>query len=188
MSLAFDPPVPADAGVSRGEAFEALANQRRRHVVRALSGDTAGTVELRPLSLRVAALENGKPTEEVTPDERRRVYNALQQFHLPKLDETGVVDYDSRRGTVTPTEGLARLETYLALPRRGRRWCRSVLLLGAGVTAVFAAALVATPPLTPVPGAAIGAALAALVTAAAGAVLAARGRPAAPAELEDRTP
>lgn len=147
MSTAFDPlgldtPGAGDPGVSAGDAFEALANQRRRHVVRVLSA--AGSTELRPLSRRVAALENDKPPAEVTPAERRRVYNALQQFHLPKLDDAGAVDYDARRGTVTPTDGLERLEAYLELPRRGRGWCRYTLAAGTVAAALAAVLLVAS--------------------------------------------
>jgi hypothetical protein len=145
MSTAFDPlgpdlPEAADPGVSAGDAFEALANQRRRHVVRELSA--AGGTELRPLSRRVAALENDKAPAEVTPAERRRVYNALQQFHLPKLDDAGAIDYDARRGTVTPTDGLERLERYLEVPRRGRGWCRYTLAAGTVAAALVALLLV----------------------------------------------
>ncbi len=166
MSTAFDPsgsPEPAERGVTAGEVFELLSNQRRRHVVRALSAGT-GDTELRPLSREVAALENEKPPADVTPEERRRVYNALQQFHLPKLDEAGALDYDQRRGTVSSTDGLSRLEAYLGIPQRGQRWCRHSLAAGAAAGLLVAALLVATsvPALT-----AAGAAVPLLVAAGA---------------------
>lgn len=154
MSTAFEPPVerrPPD-GASRPvpmeEAFEVLANRRRRYVVHWLLEAGAGT-ELRQLSRQVAAWENGKPLDRVTAQERRRVYNALQQFHLPKLDDAGVVRYDADRGEIEPTEDLTSLRAYLDASRRSnRRRSRPLLAGGAALgTVVVLAGLIAFMPL-----------------------------------------
>jgi hypothetical protein len=94
------------------DAFEVLSNRRRRYVVHQLlqHGDVT---DLRTLSRQVAAWENRKPFDQVTSEERRRVYNALQQFHLPKLDGMGVVSYASGRGTVSSTPAAESLRSYL---------------------------------------------------------------------------
>ena len=160
VSLSFDPPVdrrPPDGAthtVTIEEAFEVLSNRRRRYVVHWLLEAGTGT-ELRELSRQVAAWENDKSLDSVTAQERRRVYNALQQFHLPKLDEAGVVRYDADRGTIEPTESLASLRTYLNASRRSHRWCLRSLATGAAVIGLVAL-LVAIASLAPLPGTVLG--------------------------------
>lgn len=131
-------PEPGPEAFTIDDAFGTLANQRRRFVVYALLDCEEG-FELRELSRRVAAWENDKPDDRVTSQERRRVYNALQQFHLPKMDDAGVIDYDAARGTITPTETLGCLERYVDEPISQRRpWGFYYLALGAAGTAGLA--------------------------------------------------
>ena len=104
------------ARISDQEVFEALSNERRRCVVRWLLSEERRT-NIRALSRQIAAQENDKPVNQVSPTERRRVYNALQQFHLPKLDELGFVRYDLDRGVIESTNSLDNLRPYLSTPR-----------------------------------------------------------------------
>jgi hypothetical protein len=167
VSLSFDPPVdhrPPDGAaraVTIEEAFEVLSNRRRRYVVHWLLEAETGT-EIRELSRQVAAWENDKPLDRVTSQERRRVYNALQQFHLPKLDEAGVVRYDADRGTIEPTESLSTLRTYLNVSRRSHRWCLRSLAAGGAVIGLVAL-LVGVASLAPLPGTVLGVLSAAVV-------------------------
>lgn len=94
------------------DAFEVLSNARRRHVVHYLLQQDDG-VTLRDLSEQVAAWENDVESPNVTSKQRKRVYTALHQSHLPKLDQKGVIQYDSDRGTVSPTDRLSDLRVYL---------------------------------------------------------------------------
>lgn len=104
--------------VSQDVAFEMLSCKRRRDVLHYLRqhGDTA---ELRPLSRQIAAWENDKPVESVTYKERARVYTALRQGHLPKMDSCGIVEYDANRGTVALTERARDLDVYLDVVPHG---------------------------------------------------------------------
>ncbi|MFB6135685.1 MAG: hypothetical protein ABEJ04_02905 [Halobacteriaceae archaeon] len=97
---------------SREQVFELLSNQRRRHVMHYLRQHDR-EVELRELATQLAAWENEKPAEAVSHDERRRVYTALRQSHLPKMDEAGVIDYDPNGGVVDPRPGMDDVELYL---------------------------------------------------------------------------
>lgn len=171
MSLAFDPPVErhppeeTSRAITTEEAFEALSNRRRRYVVHwLLEAETA--TEIRELSKQVAAWENDKPRDRVTAQERRRVYNALQQFHLPKLDEVGAIRYDADRGVVESTDELRSLQDYLDASRRSHRWCSRSFVLGAGIAGLIAV-LAGLWWLGPLPGATV----AVLVGAALGVVL-----------------
>lgn len=140
------------ADFSREEVFEMLSNQRRRYVVHYLRTHE-GKSELRDLARTIAAWENDKPPDEVTSQERRRVYNGLQQVHLPKLDEVGVVEFDADRSTVSASENLADLEVYLEIvPGREIPWSHYYLLLGAFCASVALAAWTGLYPFGHIPG------------------------------------
>ena len=70
-------------------------------------------VDLRTLVDSVSAWEYDSPAEDLSWKERKRVYTALRQSHLPKLDDAGVVDYDQSRGTVSLTEDAREVQMYL---------------------------------------------------------------------------
>jgi DNA-binding transcriptional ArsR family regulator len=131
--------------VETEEVFQTLSNQRRRFVVHALEQE--GSMEIGELARRVAGWEYRKDPDAVTSAERRRVYNSLQQVHLPQMDENGLVDYDSRSGDVRATDELSDLGIYLeVVPGNDIPWSTYYLLLGAfGV--LFAAATGSSVPL-----------------------------------------
>lgn len=98
---------------SRDEMLEVLSNQRRRfamHYLKQRDGDRIGVSELAD---HVASWENDKEIEQLSHQERKRVRNALRQFHLPKMDDNGFVEYDSQRGTVALTERASRTNFYV---------------------------------------------------------------------------
>lgn len=114
-----DPGRPGD--LTRDEVFDVLSSTRRRHVVHALVGN-GGKTSIGALSKRLAQWENDLPDDrDVTARQRKRVYTALRQSHLPRLDEVGVVDYDPDRGTVELTARADALRPYLREPTR-RPW------------------------------------------------------------------
>lgn len=103
-----------DDAVSREEVFDLLSNRRRRHTLHYLRQQKEERpVDLRELSTQLSAWETGTPPEAITHKQRKRVYTALRQTHLPKMDRTGVVDYDAARGVVEPTAELEDVEIYL---------------------------------------------------------------------------
>jgi len=91
--------------------FDLLGNRRRRHVVHHLC-QRDEPVQLKELAARLAAWETGKPVEELSRGEQKRVRTALQQFHLPKMAELGFVEHDAERGTVAPTGPTTELSVY----------------------------------------------------------------------------
>jgi hypothetical protein len=98
--------------LDRDEVFETLSNRRRRYTLHYLYGGE-GTAELGDLSEQVAAWESEAPVAEVGAAERKRVYTSLQQFHLPKMDEKGIVEFDDRAGTVELGAAAADLDVYM---------------------------------------------------------------------------
>jgi hypothetical protein len=92
--------------------FGVIQNARRRHILRYL--DDEGSTTIGSLATHIAALENGIEERAVSSDQRKLVYVALYQSHLPKLDDAGCVSYDSNRGTVAPTEEINEFLSLLA--------------------------------------------------------------------------
>jgi hypothetical protein len=94
-------------------------------------------VDLRTLSEQVAAWETGKPVDEVTPEERHRVYNALQQLHLPKMVSASAIEMDRNR--VCPTDAIQDYRMYIEIvPRHEIPWSLYYVALG-GLGLVLAA-------------------------------------------------
>jgi len=123
--------------VSQDMAFEVLSCKRRRDVLHYLR-QHGGDAELRPLSRQIAAWENDKPVEAVTYKERARVYTALRQGHLPKMDSCDIVEYDADRGTVALTERASGLDVYLdVVPHDDISWSTYYAGLG-GLSIAFA--------------------------------------------------
>lgn len=111
-------------------AFKMLSCRRRRHVVHYLL-QRDDDVSLHELSKRIAAWENDVPFEEVTYEQRMRVYTALRQSHLPKMDDKGVVEFDPSAGEARLTEDATKLEVYLDIvPHDEIPWSSYYLGLG----------------------------------------------------------
>jgi len=96
------------------ELFEILANQRRRFALHYLRQRPDETTSLSALSECVAGWEHGVDPETLEYAERKSVRNSLHQFHLPKLDDAGIVAYDEDAGTVVLLDA-GSADAYLAV-------------------------------------------------------------------------
>ncbi len=142
-------PEPDDhSTLSKGEIFEVLRNQRRRYVLQYLKQDSQ-PVELGDLAQQVAAWEYETTLEKVTPEQRKRVYTTLQQTHLPKMDQSGILVFDSDDGVIQATERTKDLSIYLEIvPGHEFAWRELYLSLGAISCALVAALWMGIYPLT----------------------------------------
>lgn len=92
---------PMEAPLTVDEAGTVLANERRRMVVYGLAEADEEKMTLGNVSELIASSEHEKPPRLLESHERKQVYVALYQSHLPKLDNVGVINYDKDRGTFT---------------------------------------------------------------------------------------
>jgi DNA-binding transcriptional ArsR family regulator len=126
--------------LSKDDIFTVLSNERRRFVLRYLK-DHEGAAEIRDLAQQVAAWENDVSVQELNYRQRKRVYTSLHQTHLPKLDDTGIVEYDRDRKTVELTDRIETLDIYLeVVPENDIPWSQYYLGLAAVSLAVVSAA------------------------------------------------
>lgn len=103
--------------LSRDETFDMLSNRRRRYIIHYLH-DTEAPATLSDLAEQIAAWENDTEIRDISASERKTVYTSLQQFHLPKMDETGAVEFDQRAGEVAITDAAKELDVYLEVVDR----------------------------------------------------------------------
>lgn len=125
--------------------FEVLKNDRRRMVLECLKRK-GGSATLSDLAEEIAAMENGKDVSQIRSQERKRVYVGLYQCHLPKMDESEVINFDSDRGTVEVGPLADSCEDYLDKVT-GERDNKKFALLAAGCALTPAVAAVVGGPL-----------------------------------------
>lgn len=118
-------------GVPLDTVYDILRNERRRLILHYLVSVPDHEAAIGSLATQIAAWENGIPHSAVTSTLRKRTYNTLQQTHLPRMDEAGLVDYDHHRGTVVLAVKPRQVEIFLGvLPRTGSVWTTGFLLSG----------------------------------------------------------
>ncbi len=122
---------------SRDQIFAVLSNRRRRWVVQYLSARETDRASLRSLVDTIASWECDQPAAELSWKERKRVYTALRQSHLPKLDDAGVIEYDADRGEIILTDDAEAYRLYLEyVPENDIPWSHCYVGL-AGVAALI---------------------------------------------------
>lgn len=94
-------------GLQRECIYAALGHPRRRFLLYALSKKTEWS--LTELATKIAALEQQVSASAVPEARRKRVYTSLYHTHVPKLAETGVIQYDQNTETVNANENTALL-------------------------------------------------------------------------------
>lgn len=130
-----------ETGPSQEAVFEILSNERRRYVLHALR-KRQSPIKLGQLAEQVAAWENNTDISDITYNQRKRVYSALQQSHLPKMERAGAIEFDKDRGTIVPSDDLSKFDIYLeVVPNTRRPHTQYYLGLATfGTTVVFLAA------------------------------------------------
>lgn len=120
-----------EAPLSEEDIHDVLSNERRRMTLDRLR-EADGTLTTRELSEQIAEQETGEspPPRNI----RQSAYVSLQQTHLPKLDELGIVEYDSNRKSVALRNRADEVSVYTeVVPRYGIAWSEyylGVSLLG----------------------------------------------------------
>lgn len=150
----------AESGhLSRDAVFEILSNQRRRfalHYLRHCEEPTA----LSDLVRAVAAWENGVAPEELDYKQRKRTYTSLYQTHLPKMADSGVIEYGRSRDDIRLTERANALDVYLeAASEEGFAWQKCYLGLAAVGAALLTARVAGAYPLSLLPTTAVSGAI-----------------------------
>ena len=139
--------------LSKDTLFAILENQRRRGALRYLRRN-GGAATLSDLAEHIAAIENDVDVAALSSDERKRVYIALYQCHLPKMATAGVVDFDKNRGTVELRDEAGQFDVYLDdddVGSDGSATARRNLTIAGGIAACLVASALGVPGFALVP-------------------------------------
>lgn len=150
-------PDEGEPTISSDAAFDVLRNARRRYVLYFLREESPR--ELGDLAEQIAARENDTTVEALSSKQRKSVYTALYQTHLPKLADVGVVKYDRDRGVVWLADAADQLNPYLDADANDGKWCNYFLGLAAVGGLVVIADGMGMAPLSTVPSIAVVVAL-----------------------------
>lgn len=99
-------------GLTRDDVFDILRNSRRRSVISYLL-ETGGSATVTELTEHIASQEYDVEVDDLTSEQYKRVYTALHQCHLPRLEKFDVVHTDADDETVVLDDAVARLRGYL---------------------------------------------------------------------------
>jgi len=86
--------------------YGALQSSRRRRAILYVRNTATDTVTARVLGKQIASLEHDTMPENLSNEQYHRVYSNLTQYHLPELDEAGIVIYNRAGQTVEPGPNL----------------------------------------------------------------------------------
>lgn len=139
--------------LSREDVFETLSNRRRRYTLHCLKQNGEAT-SLGEVSEQVAAWETDQSVPELSANERKRVYTSLQQFHLPKMHEKNIVNFDDRGGVVELGEGAQDVDIYMEVTDKyDVPWSYYYLGLTGIGTVLFSMSWLGFPPFASLPDA-----------------------------------
>jgi hypothetical protein len=139
------------SGVSPDVVFEILSNRRRRMVLYYLRQHD-GTATVNELAKEIAAMENDVDIEDLTSQQQKRVYVSLYQTHLPKLESTGMIDYDTDAGRVGLTDRATEMDSYLtSTPQSTYPWEYHYAVVAVVGAATLVLALLGAPLIGAVP-------------------------------------
>lgn len=128
------------------DIFEILSNHRRRMVLYQLQ-EVGTPIAVNELAEHVAAMENEVSVDELTSQQRKRVYVSLYQTHLPKMAQMSLIEYDQEEGLVALTSRSPDINRYLGEGQASQRPWRlpamalGVLVVAIGVIAIFDASI-----------------------------------------------
>lgn len=98
--------------LSAEDAF-ILSNHRRRGIQKYLNSIEEGHTKRANIVNQVAAWENKKPVEALERNEVNSVRTTSHQYHLVRLEDHGLLDYDRDTKTVHKTSRTGELKPFL---------------------------------------------------------------------------
>ena len=131
--------------LTKDEVFEILSNSRRRQILHHLHQHD-DQASLQALARSTAS---GETEGELTDDKVKRFYISLYQTHIPKLEESGLVQYDRDSQEVVLTARVEELGRVLGeQPNPPRPWPAYYALL-AIIGLLAGVGILLTPHLLP---------------------------------------
>lgn len=100
-----DHPLVIDAGTAPDAVFSAMADERRRHVLAVISGES-DAMDVSTVVERVAERMMSDDSESPSELATRRLSISLYHRHLPKMASAGLIEYDTENQTIEATQTM----------------------------------------------------------------------------------
>ncbi|MFC6826274.1 DUF7344 domain-containing protein [Halopelagius fulvigenes] len=91
-----------------------LCEDKHRRIVLAVLAEQQRSLTMDDLTKMVVKHDHQTPLTEISGEIVTRIKIGLRHAHIPKLEEAGLVDYDSDRQLVEPTAEFDRVEPHLS--------------------------------------------------------------------------
>lgn len=103
--------------------FDILSHARRRTLLLLLDSYKQAPA-IADMATDIAKYESKEPIEELSGETIRRIHISLYHWHIPKLEDAGIITYNQDRNTVAFTERgerfYARAQRLAGEPARSR--------------------------------------------------------------------
>lgn len=106
--------------VSVDDIFDALADRRRRRLLRCLL-DHDGALNLQAAAGELACADRDAPARDLSDDEIERVYASLHHVHVPRLEDAGLLAHDRECELIESTPWTCYAVPYLTLAAKDER-------------------------------------------------------------------
>lgn len=90
-----------------------LCGDRHRRIVLGVFADQKRSLTTADLAKTIAKHERQAPLTQISEEECKQLHALLDQHHIPKLEEAGLVEYDREARRVEPTEQFDRVAPHV---------------------------------------------------------------------------
>ncbi|WP_373190253.1 hypothetical protein [Halolamina sp.] len=91
-----------------------LCQNQHRRVILAVLAEAQGPLTVNDLAETIVNYTHEIPVTEISEELRTPVQISLHHVHLPKLESTGVIQYDPEQHPVEPVDDFAQRVPYLS--------------------------------------------------------------------------
>jgi len=102
-----------DGATSLNMVLDVCGHKHRRIVLATLASKPQST-SITELIDAVLKYNHHVPPKDVDDETAKRIHVSLHQVHLPKLADTGFIQYDVERKVVEPTAEVGREDSHLS--------------------------------------------------------------------------
>ncbi|MGQ3412107.1 DUF7344 domain-containing protein [Natrinema sp. LN54] len=98
-------------------AFDAvldLCRDKHRRIILAVLAEERRSLTVNDLRKTILSCDHHLPVTETSEATLTEIERSLHHTHIPKLESAGVIDYDSDRQLVEPTDQFDRLQPHLS--------------------------------------------------------------------------
>ncbi|UHQ97924.1 hypothetical protein HYG81_18865 [Natrinema zhouii] len=92
-----------------------LCGDEHRRIILAVLAEEQRSLTVNDLRSTILTYNHHMPVTEASGEVLTEIQSSLHETHIPKLESAGVLEYDSERQIVEPTEQFDQLQPHLSV-------------------------------------------------------------------------